>query len=191
MDTQDVVFVGMMDYFPNIDAVRYFAERIFPLVLERTPAARFRIVGRNPGKRVRDLARHRNVDVVGPVPDVRPYLTQAALSVAPFRVARGIQNKILESMAMEVPVVGTRTAFQGIAAGPEDGVRMEDRPESFAAAVGALLADPTVRLDAGRRGRRFVEQHHRWQAHGEALAALLAEVVERRAGRVPSAGGRR
>jgi glycosyltransferase involved in cell wall biosynthesis len=180
-----------MDYFPNIDAVSYFAEEIFPLVLERSPDAVFRVVGRNPSKRVRDLGRLRNVEVVGPVADVRPYLTQAALSVAPFRIARGLQNKILESMSMQVPVVGTTTAFQGIAAGVEDGIRVEDRPESFASAVTDLLRDPAMRLEAGRKGRRFVEQHHRWQDHGSALNALLEEVVERRAGTVPSAGGRR
>src|SRR2546427_539446 len=127
-DARTVVFVGMMDYFPNIDAVSYFAEDIFPLVLERSPGAVFRIVGRNPSQRVRDLGRLRNVEVVGPVADVRPYLTQAALSVAPFRVARGLQNKILESMSMQVPVVGTTTGFQGTTAGVEDGIRVADRP---------------------------------------------------------------
>jgi sugar transferase (PEP-CTERM/EpsH1 system associated) len=189
--SQDIVFVGMMDYFPNIDAVCWFAESIFPLIQERAPSARFRVVGRNPDPRVRDLARLRNVEVVGPVPDVRPYVAQAAVSVAPFRVARGIQNKILESMSMQVPVVGTRTAFQGIAAGPEDGIRIEDRPEALAAAVVAWLQDPTSRIDAGAEARKFVERHHRWQTHGEALTALLTEVVERRAGKVPSVGGHR
>lgn len=190
-DSQSVVFVGMMDYFPNIDAVSYFAEEIFPLVLERLPAAVFRIVGRNPSKRVRDLGRLGNVEVVGPVADVRPYLAQAALSVAPFRIARGLQNKILEAMSMQVPVVGTTTAFQGIAAGAEDGIRIEDLPRSFASAVTDFLRDPAMRLAAGRKGRRFVEQHHRWEDHGSALSALLEEVVERRAGKLPSVGGRR
>ena len=190
-ETQDLVFVGMMDYFPNIDAVCSFAEGIFPLILERIPSARFRIVGRNPAPRVRELARQRNVEVVGSVPDVRPYLAQAAVSIAPFRVARGLQNKILEAMSMQVPVVGTRVAFQGIAAEPEDGIRIEDTPEAFAGAVCEFLDDPALRLDAGRRGRRFVERHHRWQAHGEALESLLTEVVGRRAPCAPTAGGHR
>jgi len=184
-----IVFVGMMDYFPNIDAVSYFAEEIFPLVLEETPAALFRIVGRNPGKRVRDLARRRNVEVVGSVPDVRPYLADAAVSVAPFRIARGLQNKVLEAMAMEVPVVGTKIALQGIEDGPDDGVRVEDNPVAFAHAVTAFLRDPGARREAGRRGRKFVERHHRWQDHGIALEALLSEVVERHARALPSAGG--
>ncbi len=184
-----LVFVGMMDYFPNIDAVSYFAEEIFPLVLEETPSAVFRIVGRNPGKRVRDLARRKNVDVVGSVPDVRPYLVDAAVSVAPFRIARGLQNKVLEAMAMEVAVVGTKAAYQGIKAGPEDGIRVADDPAAFARAVTAFLRDPDARREAGRRSRRFAEQHHRWKDHGKALEALLSEVVERHARPLPSAGG--
>src|SRR5207247_8657688 len=99
--------------------------------------------------------------------------------------------KILEAMSMQVPVVGTRVAFQGIAAEPEDGIRIEDTPEAFAGAVCEFLGDPGLRLDAGRRGRRFVERHHRWQAHGEALESLLTEVVGRRAPCAPTAGGHR
>ncbi len=190
-ETQDIVFVGMMDYFPNIDAVCFFAEEVFPKVLSRAPSARFRIVGRNPTPRVRELGRRPNVEVVGSVPDVRPYLARAAVSIAPFRVARGIQNKVLEAMSMQVPVVGTRIAFQGIAAEPADGVRIEDDPEALAGAAREFLADPALRLDAGQRGRRFVQEHHRWQSHGEALESLLAEVVGRHAGSMPTAGGRR
>jgi sugar transferase (PEP-CTERM/EpsH1 system associated) len=184
-----LVFVGMMDYFPNIDAVVYMAEEIFPRILSENPAAVFRIVGRNPSKRVRDLARRRNVEVAGAVADVRPYLTDAAVSVAPFRIARGLQNKVLEAMAMQVPVVGTKTALQGIEAGPEDGIRVEDDPAAFARAVLDFLRDPEARREAGLRGRRFVERHHRWQDHGAALEALLSEVVARHARPLQSAGG--
>jgi sugar transferase (PEP-CTERM/EpsH1 system associated) len=186
-----LVFVGMMDYFPNEDAVDWFAEEIFPRIRVETPGVTFRIVGRNPAKRVRDLARLPSVEVVGGVADVRPYVREAAVSVAPFRIARGLQNKVLEAMAMEVPVVGTSMAFQGIAAGAEDGIRVAEDPAAFARAVTDLLRDPATARDLGRRGRRFVEQNHRWQDHGEALEALLSEVVERRARPLPSAGGRR
>jgi sugar transferase (PEP-CTERM/EpsH1 system associated) len=189
-DASAVVFVGMMDYFPNIDAVCYFAEEILPIVLEQRPQTKFRIVGRNPSKRVRELERHGNVEVVGSVPDVRPYVASAAVSVAPFRIARGLQNKVLEAMAMELPVVGTPTGLQGIAAGPEDGIRTAESPAAFAGAVTAFLRDPAGRSEAGRQGRKFVEQHHRWQDHGSALEALLEEVVERHAALLPSAGHR-
>ncbi|HZI88998.1 MAG TPA: glycosyltransferase, partial [Candidatus Polarisedimenticolia bacterium] len=185
-----LVFVGMMDYFPNVDAVVWFAEEILPFIRAETPDIRFRVVGRNPAKPVRDLARLPNVEILGGVPDVRPYVREAAVSVAPFRIARGLQNKVLEAMAMEVPVVGTPMAFQGIEAA-EEGLRVAEEPAAFARAVSDLLRDPATARALGRRGRAFVERHHRWQDHGEALEALLAEVVERRARAVPSAGGRR
>ena len=92
---------------------------------------------------------------------------------------------------MEVPVVGTSMAFQGIAAGAEDGLRVAEDPAAFARTVTDLLRDPMAARQLGARGRRFVEQNHRWQDHGEALEALLSEVVERRARPLPSAGGRR
>jgi len=190
-DARALVFVGVMDYFPNVDAACYFADQILPRIQDACPDAVFQIVGRNPSRRVRDLARRKNVEVTGRVPDVRPYVAGAAVSVAPFRVARGIQNKVLEAMAMAVPVVGTPFGFQGVAAGPDDGVRIEESPESFARAVTAFLADPALRKEEGMRGRRFVERHHRWQDHDAALEALLQEVVARRGARVPHAGGRR
>jgi sugar transferase (PEP-CTERM/EpsH1 system associated) len=184
-----LVFVGMMDYFPNIDAVVYFADEIFPHILAESPEAVFRIVGRNPTKRVRDLARRSHVEVTGAVADVRPHLTDAAVSVAPFRIARGLQNKVLEAMAMQVPVVGTKTAFQGIEAGPEDGIRVEEDPRAFARAVLDLVGDPGARAEAGRRGRTFVERHHRWEDQVAAFEALLSDVVARHPRSIPSAGG--
>jgi len=185
----DLIFVGMMDYFPNIDAVCWFADEIFPRILAGNPEARFRIVGRNPTKRVRDLARRKNVEVTGAVDDVRPYLVDAAVSVAPFRIARGLQNKVLEAMAMQVPVVGTKTAFQGIEAGPGDGIDRHEDPDAFARAVLDLVRDPGARAEAGRRGRAFVERHHRWEDQVVAFEALLADVVARHPRPIASAGG--
>ena len=176
----NLVFVGMMDYFPNVDAVVWFVEEILPLVRKDHPDAMLRIVGRNPTRRVLSLGRHPGVRVVGGVADVRPYLVDAAVSVAPFRIARGLQNKVLEAMAMEVPVVGTPFAFQGITATPDDGIRRAEDPASFARTVSDLLRDPNLRAEMGLRGRSFVERHHRWQDHGQALEKLLNEVVERR-----------
>jgi sugar transferase (PEP-CTERM/EpsH1 system associated) len=186
-----IVFVGMMDYFPNVDAVTYFATRIFPLVLKASPDARFRIVGRNPTRDVSRLAARTNVEVTGAVPDVRPFLAEASLSVAPFRIARGVQNKILEAMAMEVPVVGTPTAFQGIAARAEDGVRIAEMPEGIAAAIVDLLRDEAARRDCGERARRYVEQSHRWTDHGVALSTAIDEAVAHRRRRLEGEPARR
>jgi sugar transferase (PEP-CTERM/EpsH1 system associated) len=103
--TPIMVFTGAMDYFPNADAVSWFCQRIFPEIKKSLPGAQFHIVGRNPTRAVRRLARIPDVMVTGSVPDIRPYLAQAAVAVAPLRIARGVQNKILEAMAMGLPVV--------------------------------------------------------------------------------------
>lgn len=172
------VFTGVMGYFPNADAVTYFARDIFPRVRSQVPKARFEIVGRNPAAEVRRLARLPGVTVTGTVADVRPYLANAALAVAPFRISRGVQSKVLEAMASGLPIVGTRLAFQGLTATDEDGIRVADSPESFAEEVVGLLRDPAHRAEQGRRARRHVERHHRWEEVGALLERKLLELVE-------------
>ena len=167
-----------MDYFPNVDAVQYFCHEIFPSVRRELSGARFYIVGRNPTRQVRELGKQANVIVTGTVPDVRPYLSQAALGVAPFRLARGLQNKVLESMAMGVPVVGTSQAFKGIAATIQNGIRIADDARSFARCVTTVLqADAASRRQAAQQARDYVERHHRWEDQGVKLERLLKEVV--------------
>jgi sugar transferase (PEP-CTERM/EpsH1 system associated) len=115
-DVQGVVFTGAMDYWPNIDAVKWFAERIFPAVRAAVPAAQFTIVGSRPAEAVQALARQPGVAVTGGVPDVRPWLAHAVCAVAPLRIARGVQNKVLEAMAMTRPVIASAQAAEGIRA---------------------------------------------------------------------------
>jgi glycosyltransferase involved in cell wall biosynthesis len=126
---------------------------------------------------VRALASQPGVEVTGTVPDVRPYLASAAVSVAPLRVARGLQNKILEAMAMGLPVVGTSAAFEGLDAMRHAGARVADEPEAFAAHVVELLRSPERRREAGTRARAYVERYHRWEDHGAALESLLTRVA--------------
>jgi glycosyltransferase involved in cell wall biosynthesis len=140
------------------------------------PEALFYIVGRNPTRQVRALAREANVVVTGSVPDVRPYLAKARVAIAPLRIARGIQNKILEAMAMGLPVVGTSEAFQGIQATMADGIRIADDPEGFAQEVLALLKDHDLHRLCSHHARRYVECRHRWQNHGARLESLLQGV---------------
>src|SRR5262249_42354696 len=109
-----VVFTGSMNYFPNVDAVRYFCRSILGRVREAIPHVQFDIVGRDPTRSVRALAREGRVAVTSSVPDVRVHLARATVAVAPFRIARGVQNKVLEAMAMGVPVVGTTVALEGL-----------------------------------------------------------------------------
>jgi sugar transferase (PEP-CTERM/EpsH1 system associated) len=178
-----IIFIGMMDYFPNVDAVEYFCREIFPLVRSTVPQVQFYIVGRAPTQAVLALGRQPQVTITGSVPDVRPYLGQAAIAVAPFRIARGVQSKILEAMAMGVPVVGTSLAFQGIEATEGNGIRKADDPVGFAQEVLPFLRDSQYRLQCSLQARQYVQQHHRWQDHGACLNSLLREVVEESASR--------
>lgn len=173
-----IVFTGVMGYYPNVDAAVTFARDVLPLVRARVPGARFVIVGKDPAPDVRRLARLPGVEVTGTVPDVRPYLAAASVAVAPFRIARGVQNKVLEAMASGLPVVGTRLSFQGLeAAGEDDGVRMADTAEDLAREIGALLVDPARRRALGLSARLYVERHHHWERIGEQLEAALSAVA--------------
>jgi sugar transferase (PEP-CTERM/EpsH1 system associated) len=171
-----IVFSGAMDYFPNIDAVDYFCAHIFPRITQRVPHARLCIVGRSPDARVRALSKLRNVEVTGTVPDVRPFLSHAHVAVAPLRIARGIQNKILEAMAMRLPVVGTSCAFQGILANSGDGIRIADTPDEFAQAVTTFLLDQKEQHMCSAKARAYVERHHHWETHLEKLASILHDI---------------
>lgn len=174
-----LVFTGVMNYYPNEDAVAYFAKDVFPIVRARVPEAQFWIVGREPSPTVAALSRIPGVRVTGSVPDVRPYLAQAAVAVAPFRIARGVQNKVLEAMASGLPVVGTSLAFQSLAAGEGDGIRAADSAEALAGELSELLVQPERRQALGQSARSFVERHHRWEDVGASLESTLLAAVAR------------
>ncbi len=172
-----IIFTGAMDYFPNIDAIAYFSQEIFPRICQKVPGARLFIVGKNPSARVRRLTTMPGVRVTGTVQDVRPFLRQASLAVAPLRVARGIQNKILEAMAMGLPVVATSKAHEGLEARPGEHLLVEDDPVRFADAVVHLLSAPLVRATIGRAARKFVEDHHSWALSLAKLDRVLNEAA--------------
>jgi sugar transferase (PEP-CTERM/EpsH1 system associated) len=163
-----IVFTGQMDYAPNIDAVRWFAAEVLP----RVAAARFAIVGRNPPDAVRRLAGER-VIVTGSVPDVRSWLAAADVVAAPLRIARGIQNKVLEAMAMARPVVASPAAFEGIEVEPGRHLMVADGAEAQAAAICALIADPSRAAALGAAARFRMEEAYRWEARLAPLAGLV------------------
>lgn len=169
-----LVFSGAMDYWPNIDAVTWFAGEILPAIRCVVPEVRFWIVGMNPAPAVRALA-SAGVFVTGTVPDVRPYIAHADLVVAPLRIARGIQNKVLEAMSMARPVVVSAASAVGLSA--RDGVECEivEGGESTAERVLGLLADPARRVEMGKAARACVESQYSWHAHLGLLDQLLSE----------------
>jgi len=168
-----LLFTGQMDYPPNAEAVAWFARDVLPLV----PGARFVIAGRNPPAAVRALAGAR-VTVTGAVPDMRSWLAAADVVVAPLKLARGIQNKVLEAMAMARPVVASPAAFEGIDAIPGRDLLVAGDAAETAAAVNRLLADPGA---IGSAARRQMERHYRWEARLAPLAAMVDPAQPRRA----------
>jgi sugar transferase (PEP-CTERM/EpsH1 system associated) len=167
------VFTGQMDYRPNIDAVRWFAADILPLLRQRHPDARFAIVGRAPTDEVRALAARPGVTVTGEVPDVRPWLAAADAVVAPLLLARGIQNKLLEAMAMARPVVASAAAAEGIDATPGDHLLVADSAEGIAAATASLFDDRARAAAMGRAARDRMIARYGWDARLAPLGDLL------------------
>jgi sugar transferase (PEP-CTERM/EpsH1 system associated) len=174
-----ITFTGQMDYRPNEQAALWAIETLMPRLRARYPSAMFHIVGRNPTGKL--MAHHGTpgVQVWGAVPDVRPFIAAADLVLAPLLIARGVQNKVLEAMAMAKPVVVTPEAATGIAAQagtqwlitPPDGAAMCD-------AIAPLLADPDARGQMGAAARQFVLDHHGWGAMLAPLAGLLGMEAE-------------
>lgn len=158
-----LVFTGAMDYWPNMDAVTWFANDILPRLRQSWPQLRFYIVGRDPPPSVLALACD-SVVVTGTVPDVRPYLQHAALVVAPLRVARGLQNKILEAMAMARPVVASRMCAQAITATGEELVHASG-VSGFVRTINALLEAPDKAQALGQCARLRVIESYSWSAH--------------------------
>jgi sugar transferase (PEP-CTERM/EpsH1 system associated) len=174
-----LVFTGQMDYAPNVAAVERFARRVMPAIRAEVPTARFHVVGRRPAPRVAALDGQAGTHVSGAVDDVRPWLAAADLVVVPLEIARGVQNKLLEAMAMARPVIASPEAATGI--GARDGVELAIAADdaAFAARAVALLAAPDAREAMGGAARRFALDRLSWPA----MLADLPGIVEIAAGR--------
>jgi glycosyltransferase involved in cell wall biosynthesis len=165
----------MMDYWPNIDAVSWFAEAVLPRLLAIRSSAKFWIVGANPTRDVRALAKLPGVVVTGRVDDTRPYLAHAAAVVAPLRIARGMQSKVLEAMAMARPVVASTPAFEGIEAEPGRDLLVFDGAEAFVSAIRRIWADDRTRA-LGAAARRLVQTRYNWPDQLSRLDDVLSRV---------------
>ena len=169
-------FTGAMDYRPNVDGVLWFAEQVWPRLTAKCPELRWWIVGARPDPRLQALSRLPGVTVTGEVPDVRPWLAHADLSIVPLLMARGVQNKLLEAMAMGLPVVATSVAVQGLDPATQGLVKIADEPVEFANAILGLLSNGELRDAMGDEGRRRMEEAFGWPAKLAELDRLLAEV---------------
>lgn len=180
-DTTNLVFTGTMDYWPNGDAVTWFARHVMPLLGMHSPTIHFHIVGGRPSPAVQRLSAIPHVHVTGRVPDVRPFVAHADAVVAPLRVARGIQNKVLEAMAMGRPVVATPEAFEGLRATPDRDLLVRATAEEFAKGVLDVVDGRHPRL--GAAARAAVECNYAWAQKLHQLDAVFSALQERSAPR--------
>jgi polysaccharide biosynthesis protein PslH len=178
-----IVFSGKMSYHANATAALHFAREIFPLIRAERPDARLRIIGSGPPAGIRALARDPAIEVTGYVPNMRDALGSATIAICPVTVKVGIQNKVLEAMAMQIPVVCSRAAAEGLLATPQRDLLVSDGARDFAQQVIRLLGDPARRGELGRAGRAYVEAHHRWDAAAAQLEAVYSEAIIARGGR--------
>ncbi|TVT76020.1 MAG: TIGR03087 family PEP-CTERM/XrtA system glycosyltransferase [Denitromonas halophila] len=177
--TPNIVFAGAMDYWPNVDAATWFVAEVMPRIWAKWPAACFTIVGMNPTPEVRALAVPARVVVTGTVPDVRPYVHHADVAVAPLRVARGIQNKVLEAMSMGRPVVVSAASAKGLRG--EAGVSHEiaESPDDYVEAISRCLR-PEVGKSMGLAARQIVLEQYAWDAHLKAIPQALSALNEKK-----------
>jgi len=167
-----VLFVGQLDYLPNVDAVLFFYLRIFPILRSLNPDVEFQIVGRSPHPAISGLCTQANL--IGEVADVRPYFRNATVFVAPFRLAFGIQSKIVEAMASEIPVVATSLVLQGLPATPGENILIADDPHDFAKAVSDLLNSEEKQREISQNAMLLVKDVYNWERNVSKLAEVLA-----------------
>jgi sugar transferase (PEP-CTERM/EpsH1 system associated) len=158
-----LVFTGVMDYWPNVDGVQWFADEVLPLIRAQVPGTRFVIVGSKPAESVRRLADRPGIEVTGFVDDVRTYVARAHVCVVPLRIARGVQNKVLEAMSMALPVVAMPQAAQGLGALPPGTLRTAATAEQTVDAIAELFLDPARARREGAAAAAFVRAHFRWE----------------------------
>ncbi len=173
-----IVLSGVMSTYTNVDAATWFAREVFPRVVAEVPEAQFWIVGRDPQRSVRELERSPQITVTGEVPDVYDWLCRAEIGVTPTRIAAGMQNKLVQAMACELPVVATRVANEGIRGLAGENILVADDPKAMAENVIRLLRDASLRERIGSAARHFVETHWTWEANFENFERILREVAE-------------
>jgi glycosyltransferase involved in cell wall biosynthesis len=170
----DLLFTGKMDFRPNIDAVLWFGQQVWPLILARRPHTTLAVVGQRPHPRLDTLRQLSGLTITGYVDDVRPYLAGARVYVAPLRVGGGTRLKLLEAMAMGKAIVSTTVGAEGFPVVDGQELLLADEPEEFAAAVLKLLANPAQRSQIGARGQAFARANYGWAA----LVPQLEQVYE-------------
>jgi glycosyltransferase involved in cell wall biosynthesis len=178
-ETPAVVYAGGMNMLANRDAVLYFLESVWPLVVAKVPEVRFFAVGQDPPRELRDIAaRDPQVVVTGKVPDIRPYVRQSAVYIVPIRVGGGTRLKVLDAMASGKAIVSTSVGCEGIEVRPDEHLLIADSPSDFAASTIALLQDAARRRVLGMAARRLVEDRYAWPVVSGMLMNAYADAID-------------
>jgi sugar transferase (PEP-CTERM/EpsH1 system associated) len=177
-DADTISFVGRMDYYPNQECMFRFCRDVLPRLQARRPGLKLTIVGADPSPAVRRLGDLAGVTVTGSVPDVRPYVRRSVLMVAPLNIARGTQNKILEAMAMGVPVVTSDIAAGGVDAVAGEHFLVASSAAEYEAAIVAILNSPHERSRLAQAGRARMQSHHDWELSMRRLDGIVQRCIE-------------
>jgi glycosyltransferase involved in cell wall biosynthesis len=169
----DLIFVGSMDWLPNVDGVLHFVREVLPLIRRQLPETTLSIVGRTPPPEILQLAADPNIQVTGTVSDIRPYLWNSAVSIVPLRIGGGTRLKIYEAMAAKIPVVSTTIGAEGLTVHPPDDIRLGDTPAAFAAHCLELLADPVLRTGIADAAWRMVNDNFSWDHVARCFEAVM------------------
>jgi glycosyltransferase involved in cell wall biosynthesis len=180
-DPHTVVFNGILTYRPNVDAVRYLIDDIWPLVRARHPDAKLTLIGRSEGVDTREMMKP-GVEVLGEVPDIRPYVQRATVVAVPVRIGGGTRLKVVEGLAMGKPIVSTSLGCEGLAVRDGEHLLIADDPAAFASRIVEVFEDPSRTEELGRAGRRLVEARYSWDLAGERLEALYRQLTDDDAG---------
>ena len=173
-----LIYIGSMDWYPNEDAVVFFADEVLPRIQEEVPDVAFSIVGGNPSARVQKLAERNRIVVTGRVPEIKPYFAEATVFVVPLRIGSGTRLKILEALAMGKAVVSTSVGAEGLDLRDGEEIFIADAPTDFADAVTRLLTDSERRRRMGENGRARVERDYDWRRIGERLYTLYTRILQ-------------
>lgn len=173
-----MIFTGVMDYWPNEDAVCHFVDDIFPIILARIPESEFFIVGQKPTRRVKRLSSVKGITVTGWVPDPGKYMEEGTVFVAPIRVARGVQNKVLEAMACGLPVIATSAAADGLEAVEGRDYLLGDSPTQFAEQAVLLLQDGELRERLAMNASGYIREKHDWESNIQQMEDILVDAAK-------------
>jgi sugar transferase (PEP-CTERM/EpsH1 system associated) len=174
-----LILTGKMSYHANVSMVLFFVQEVMPLIWKKSPETKLWVVGKDPSREIMALNDHAKILITGTVEHLPPYLQEATISVAPIPYGVGIQNKVLEAMACEIPVVASSQAVSALQVCSGQELMVADAPHEYARVILDLFRDEEARQQIGKAGRRYVERHHHWRNVAQNLDAVYEAAMER------------